>query len=205
LSYGLGVSIGLSIAARTPAVLWIGTTGVLLAFQYHAPPLKLSYRGLGELAVALCYGPLIAAGTYVVQVGHVSPLFVVATMPLGLLIAAFLWINEFPDYEADRSHGKNTLVVRLGRERAARCFVAIQAAAFALIALLPLIGFSPWVLLGLVGVIPAVTAARHLMISFDRIPALIAVQRLTLMAFVIVAVTQGIGFLIGADGVLLRN
>lgn len=55
----LGVGLGLSIALwRAPAVLGIGIAGVVLAYQYHAPPLKLSYRGWGEFAVALCYGPL---------------------------------------------------------------------------------------------------------------------------------------------------
>ena len=89
-----------------------------MAYQYHAPPLKLSYRGFGELAVALCYGPLIALGTYLVQVREVSPGLTLAALPLGLLIAGFLWVNEFPDYAADKSAGKKTLVVRLGRERA---------------------------------------------------------------------------------------
>ncbi len=78
------------------------------------PPLSLSYRGLGELAVALCYGPLIAAGTYLVQRGTVSPEIVLAGVPLGLLVAGFLWLNEIPDARADEAAGKRTLVVRLG-------------------------------------------------------------------------------------------
>jgi len=52
-------------------VLWLGLAGVALAFFYHAPPLKLSYRGLGEAEVALCYGPLIASGTFLVQRGSI--------------------------------------------------------------------------------------------------------------------------------------
>ncbi len=69
--------------------------------MYHAPPFKLSYRGLGELAVALGYGPLIAIGTYLVRRGHVTSEVLFVSPPLGLLIGAFLWINEFPDYAAD--------------------------------------------------------------------------------------------------------
>jgi 1,4-dihydroxy-2-naphthoate octaprenyltransferase len=119
--YAIGVGLGLCIAfSRAPAVLWIGLAGVLLAYQYNASPLKLSYRGLGEIAVALCYGPLIATRTYLVQVQTVDLKFILATIPLGLAIAAFLWINEFPDYAADKEVGKNTLVVRLWGQKAAR-------------------------------------------------------------------------------------
>ena len=100
---------------REPGVLWLGVAGLALAFFYHAPPFRLSYRGLGELAVAVSYGPLICAGTYLVQRGRMPTSVVLLSLPLGLLIAAFLWINEFPDYSADAMSGKRTLVVRLGR------------------------------------------------------------------------------------------
>lgn len=52
--------------------------------------------------------------------GHADTTLSWLSLVLGLLIAAFLLINEFPDYRADRAGGKRTLVVRLGRERAVR-------------------------------------------------------------------------------------
>ena len=199
VSYALGVGLGLSIALwRAPAVAGIGIIGVVLAYQYHAPPLKLSYRGLGELAVALCYGPLIALGTYIVQVREVSLTLMLAALPLGLLIAGFLWVNEFPDYAADKSVGKRTLVVRLGRERAAWAYLALEMVAFALIGLLPFFGASPFVLLGLIGLIPAIAGA----VSFLKHPSdtarNVAVQRLALVAFLLTAFGEGVGFLIGS-------
>ena len=66
----------------------------------------------------VAYGPLIACGTYLVQTGAWNGAVFGASLPLGLLIGAFLSINEFPDYEADLRHGKLTLVARLGRPRA---------------------------------------------------------------------------------------
>jgi UbiA prenyltransferase family len=109
--YALGVAAGLAIVAfREPSVLWLGLGGVFLAYFYHAPPFQLSYRGFGELAVAFAYGPLITCGTYLVQRRAISPEVALLSLPLGLLIAAFLWINEFPDCKAERrrrqAHGR---------------------------------------------------------------------------------------------------
>lgn len=202
-TYVLGVSIGLGIVFfRAPAILSIGIVGVLLAYEYHAPPLKLSYRGFGELAVALCYGPLIALGTFLVQVQRLSLVLAFALLPLGLLIAGFLWANEFPDYPADKSAGKNTLVVRLGRPRAARCFLFIELFAFALLLVLPLLGFTPWILLGLAGLFPAVPAALRLLRDHINVSALENVQRGALLAFLLLALGQGIGFLVGGPGAI---
>src|SRR5688572_28061066 len=192
LCYALGAGIGLSIALwRAPAVAGIGIAGVILAYQYHAPPLKLSYRGLGELAVALCYGPLIALGTYIVQVREVSLTVVLAALPLGLFIAGFLWVNEFPDHASDKSAGKRTLVVRLGRERAAWAYLALEVTAFALIGLLPFFGASPFVLLGLIGSIPAIGGAVSLIEHPSDTPRNVPVQRSALVAFLLTAVGPG--------------
>jgi 1,4-dihydroxy-2-naphthoate octaprenyltransferase len=128
--YGLGGAAGLAIALwQEPWVLPLGLAGAALAYFYHAPPLALSYHGLGELAVTLVYGPLIAIGTHLVQRHTVPPSVVAATVPLGLMVGAFLWINEFPDRRADDDAGKRTLVVRLGARRAAAAFGLLVIAA----------------------------------------------------------------------------
>ena len=49
------------------------------------------------------------------------------SLPLALATGAFLWINEFPDARADAAAGKRTLVVRLGRRRAANAFLSGRA------------------------------------------------------------------------------
>ena len=73
LCYLLGSAAGLAIVIwREPAVLYVGVIGLLCAFFYQAPPVKLSYRDLGEITVAICYGPLISLGTYLVQRGEIS-------------------------------------------------------------------------------------------------------------------------------------
>src|SRR6185369_742399 len=140
-AYGLAIASGLAIMfLREPRVLWLGLAGVGLAWAYTTPPLKLAYRGLGELAVAVAYGPLICCGTYLVQ-RRALPLEILwLSVPVGLLIAAFLWINQFPDYRADLKADKRNWVVRLGRGPASKVFATLIASAFVFQFLLPSLG-----------------------------------------------------------------
>jgi 1,4-dihydroxy-2-naphthoate octaprenyltransferase len=198
VTYALGALVGVAIAAaREPRVLWLGLAGVACAWFYHAPPFKLSYRGFGELAVAACYGPLIAAGTYLVQRGDLHVDVLLPAVPLGLAIAAFLYVNEFPDYAADRAAGKRTLVVRLGRFRASVAFTVLVAATFGGVLVLPLFGLPVAVLLGAAGIVPAVAAARRLLDSPEVTPQLIPAQAWTLLAFLLLAAGSGLGLLVG--------
>lgn len=198
LSYILGCAAGLVIAVyREPQVLWLGVVGVGCAFFYHAPPLRLSYRGLGELAVGLCYGPLITVGTYVVQRGRVTPEVILVGAVLGLLVSAFLWINEFPDYRADLASGRRNLVVQLGRAKAARWFVAIIALAMLFLILLPWFGAVIAVWLGALFVVPAAVAAAILLRHSEGTRHVIPAQAMTLLAFVLYSFGAGIGMLLG--------
>ncbi len=196
--YLLAVVAGFAIVGwREPGVFWLGFAGVGLAWFYHAPPLRLSYRGLGEAAVAVAYGPLICAGTYLVQRGSLPIEIVLLATPLGLLIAAFLWINEFPDHDADALSQKLTLVVRLGRPAAARGFVGLGIAAAGVLALLPVAGLPLTVWLGGVAAIRFVPAARLLRSAPEVTPAIIPAQAMSLQAFLLYAVGASVGILIG--------
>lgn len=197
-AYLAGIAAGLAIVAlRDTRVLWLGLAGVACAFFYHAPPLKLSYRGLGELAVALCYGPLIAVGTYLVQRGDVTTQSVYASLPLGLLIAAFLWINEFPDYQADRGAGKRNLVVLLGRRRARWVFMGIVGAAGVGTFLLPFLGLPRASWLGGIALAPGAIASVILVLYPETTPRIIPAQKLTLLSFLLMALGTGAGALLG--------
>lgn len=197
--YAIAIACGVAIAVvREPGVMWLGMLGVGLAFFYHAPPARLAYRGLGELAVGLAYGPVIAAGTYLVQRHAIAAGVLWASVPLGLAIAAFLWINEFPDARADAAAGKRTLVVRLGRHRAAYGFAVLLAVTWAALAALPAVGL-PWtVWLGALGLPHAVAAARRLVRFPDTTRELIPAQAWTLLSFVLMAVGVGAGLVIDA-------
>jgi len=198
VTYLLGIALGLIIVAyREPRVLWLGVVGVAFAFFYHAPPFKFSYRGLGELVVGLCYGPLIAAGTYLVQRGAITLETISVSTVLGLLIAAFLWVNEFPDYRADLASGRLNLVVRLGRPKAARAFLVIVMVAAIGLMLLPLAGLPVAVWLGALFLIPAAIASRILLQHAEVTSRVITAQGMTLLSFALYALGSGVGLLVG--------
>ncbi len=116
-SFGLGAAIGVYLAlARGLVIILLGFFGVLSGYFYVK---QLATRGIGELFVGLNYGPLIVLGSYYVQARALALEPLMASLPVGLLITAVLWVNEIPDYEADKQVGKNTLVVKLGKKRAA--------------------------------------------------------------------------------------
>ena len=195
--YAAGAACGLAIVfLREPRVLWLGVAGMVCAYFYQAPPLSLSYRGLGEAAVAVCYGPLICSGTYLVQRGSIPAPVIALSVPLGILIAGFLWINEFPDFHADRAAGKRTLVVRLGRGASSFVFAGLVAAAFLLLFAEPLFGLPEGVWLGALGLVPATLAARTLSRNFERTAQIVPAQGQTLLAFLILAIGSGIGLLL---------
>ncbi|MGP1673793.1 MAG: prenyltransferase [Candidatus Limnocylindrales bacterium] len=112
-------AIGLVLMALygSPALLVIGVAGIIISLGYTAPPLKFVYRGLGEIAVAIGFGPLMLLGAYVVQTrGTLAWEPVVASIPVALLIALILYVNEIPDRRGDAFAGKRTLPVRFSRD-----------------------------------------------------------------------------------------
>ena len=194
--YMLGTLAGLAIVVlREPSVLWLGVLGVALAFFYHSPPIKLSYRGLGELAVAISYGPLICLGTYLVQRGEISQGVIFVSVLLGLLIAPFLLINEFPDYHADQAAGKRTLVVRLGRKNASRLFSVVVALPF-LGLLVPFMNFPITIWLGFIASAPALKASRALLKNPETVSEIIPAQVNALLTFLLFALAAGVGLIL---------
>jgi len=132
----VAVAAGLAVMLLTGryGLLAFGAFGAFSAYFYTAPPLRLAARrGLGELLVGLNFGPVMVAGTVYALTGRVSALEFLAGLPIGLLTTAILWINEFPDLEADRVSGKRNLVVVLGRERARWGYLLLMTVAFGLV------------------------------------------------------------------------
>jgi 1,4-dihydroxy-2-naphthoate octaprenyltransferase len=132
----LGVGIGLFLAwKRGWPIVPLGLIGVGTAYFYVEPRVKLAARGLGEMLTGLCFGPLVVIGAYYVQAQSLSSGALVAGIPVGFLITNVLFINQFPDREADLTVGKNHWVVRLGKKRAMKVFVVMVSAVYISVAL----------------------------------------------------------------------
>ncbi len=89
--------------------------GNLLGWFYSASPLRLAYRGLGELAMIISIGLLVPGLGYLVTSGHIDQAGLLFSVPLMLYGLAFILTVENPDMEADRLGGKRTWVARKGR------------------------------------------------------------------------------------------
>jgi len=119
LFFTIGSILGLYLAySRGFFIFVLGIIGAGSGFFYSAPPFRFVNRGVGEAVIGLNFGVLTTFGGYYVQAldFNLEPLF--ASIPLAILIAGILFINEFPDYNADKGAGKRTIVVRLGRKKA---------------------------------------------------------------------------------------
>jgi 1,4-dihydroxy-2-naphthoate octaprenyltransferase len=170
--YAVGIAVGLYLLATRFSVplLVIGICGILLSLFYTAPPLKLVYRGLGELTTAIGFGPLMLVGAYVVQTGGaLSAEPFVASIPIALLVMLILYVNEIPDRSGDERAGKRTLPVRLGRQLVINGYVISALAAFAVIVLGVLAGLLPILTLVALLPLPLVGRVRHGLTTFyDR-------------------------------------
>ena len=160
--FALSTLLGLIlVASKGMPIFWLGLIGTFCGIFYTLPPFNLVSRGIGELIVGLCFGTLMMLGAYYVQAQTFSWAVVVASLPVALLIAGVLYINEFPDYVADRDSGKKHLVVRMGRPRAVYGYFLIMTCTYLSIILGAATGIlTPWVLIALLTLPQAVKAVK---------------------------------------------
>lgn len=185
----IGISCLLYLTAIRPYVIFIGTIGAVLGIGYSVPPLRLQSRGLGELAIFFAFGPLITLGTGYAVTGMFSLTQFLAGVPLGLFVTAILWINEFPDYEADTRNGKRNLVVRLGKRNARKGFVVILLAAYTSICALVVVDIFPRLaLLSLLTFPLAAKIVRGLSENYNKHKALVPYQGNTILLHILVSI-----------------
>lgn len=135
--------IGAYLISQTGMILfWLGLFGILLGWGYSAPPLNLNSHGLGELSVLAGFG-LLPLGTYLVQTGELSGMLVLVSLPVGLLTANLLYINQFPDRKADIQAHKLHWVARLSPNVARWGYVLIALLAWLTLFALIVTGVLP--------------------------------------------------------------
>ena len=181
VTYGIGIACGLYLAFRLGRAGWVlvlfGLAGLFISYGYTAPWPFLAGRGLGEVGLGLAIGVIPVMATYFVLTKGVSWTAFLGGLPVSGLMAACLWINEFPDAESDLAVKKRNAVIRLGRRRARYVFYALLAVIY----LSPVIGIVTgalpvWVLLSWAALPAAFGAARTLHRHYDEPAALFPAQ-----------------------------
>ena len=180
-----------------PLAIVIGLMGLVAGWAYSSPPLQLMLRGAGELVIFLAFGPLITLGTYYVMSGHLSWQAFAIGIPQGFLIGEVIWINQFPDFQADQQAGKRNLVVRLGLRISRYLYCAFMLSAFIIIILLVGIpGISYLAMLGLVAFPLALKAMRILWREYLSHEALIPAQALTIQTLIAQGLLLSLGLVL---------
>lgn len=181
--FALGCAIGLYLnyICGKNVILILGVVGVFLGFFYSAKPLRIGYESFGELAVGLGFGPLMVMGAYYVGAEQLTFRIFLVSIPIGILIALVVFINEFPDYIGDKAVGKRTLVVILGKKKAVMLYHLLLAGAYLVIIELVLTGFLPYLCLAALLTLPmafkAFTVSRD---NYEKIYELLPVNAATI-------------------------
>jgi 1,4-dihydroxy-2-naphthoate octaprenyltransferase len=141
--------VGIYLVARGGwPIVAIGLASIACAIGYTARPVRFGYRGFGDVAVLVFFGPVAVCGTYYVQ-AHALPFVVAyASLGVGALITAILVVNNIRDRHGDRAAGKRTLAVLLGLRASRWEYTVLVLSAYLLLPLAPLMlsqGFG-WLL-----------------------------------------------------------
>jgi len=193
---GLGVGIWLVWLGR-PLVIPIGLLGLGAGWAYSAPPLQLMSRGWGEMVIFFAFGPLVTLGTYYVMSGSLNWQAFAVGAPQGFFIAAVIWINQFPDYEADRKAKKKNLVVRMGPAVSRYIYCAIMLIGFGCVVFLVQgMGLSPMILISFIAFPLAFKAMRILWHEYLSHTGIVPAQALTIQTLIAHGLLVSIGIVL---------
>jgi 1,4-dihydroxy-2-naphthoate polyprenyltransferase len=124
----------------SPTILLLLVVSFLGAFFYSTPPIHLARSGYGELTTSILVANLVPAFAFLLQYGEFHRLVAMSTFPLTALHLAMMVEFEFPDYSSDLKFGKNTLLVRMGWEKAIPFHNILIISAYLLLALAAIFG-----------------------------------------------------------------
>lgn len=197
---GLGVLCGLIlIYYGRPWVALLGVIGLAAAYFYSASPVQLMSQGLGELTIFMAFGPFLSLGSYYAMTGNTAPASFYLGLPLACLITAILWINEFPDLEADTASDKEHLVARLGLKNSLLVYAGLMLAPFLCLPLLvEIFHFPGHLFAGLVALplaVQAIQQARKTPPTDEEFPP---IQALTIKTHFLLGLALTLAFLYAA-------
>jgi 1,4-dihydroxy-2-naphthoate octaprenyltransferase len=150
VTFGLAALCGVYLVSVAGIeLLFVGIASIAAGVLYTGGPRPYGYEGLGEIFVFLFFGIVAVAGSTFAQTKSWPWEAFVLAVPVGLLAAAILVVNNVRDMDSDKRAGKRTLAVRLGRERGRAMYAAMVYGSYVIAPLPWLFGapLSPWLLL----------------------------------------------------------
>jgi 1,4-dihydroxy-2-naphthoate octaprenyltransferase len=158
------IIIFLAIAASLGAIVlyYRGITVVVIAaitfimgFFYSCPPLKLSYRGLGDLTIGIIFGPLLMIGIYFASCGQINNSIVISSLPVGFLVMNVIFTHSILDRKADEAVGKKTFATLLDKKSSLLiCSFLLNFLPFLFLLIGVVVGYLHWAYLVVLVVLP---------------------------------------------------
>jgi 1,4-dihydroxy-2-naphthoate octaprenyltransferase len=201
ICWGLALIAGVYLTIVTPGywVLILAAAGFLGGFFYTATKRAFSYNRVGELAILINFGVLPVMGSFYVQTGQFSWLSFWSSFPIGFLITAILYINQYPDYDADKAVHKNHLVVTLGRKRAKAGYYLLIFGSYFILIMIVLFGhLTPYSLAALLSFPVALKTARIFSREYEKVKELIPAQAGTIQVHLLVGLLMSAGCIAAA-------
>ncbi len=200
-----GVALALIVAAVAgvaltviagPAILVVGVLSIVAMLGYVGGPFPYGYRGLGEVFVFIFFGVVATVGSRYVHDMTAPGEAWLLSIPVGLLAAAILVVNNYRDLETDRAAGKRTLAVILGRDRTRALFIALVYGAMALIAAFAATGLTPLPTIFAALLAPYAMGPVRIMYRKSDGPSLIRALKMTARLHLWTGLTLAAGLLI---------
>ena len=169
----------------------------LVAIFFYTPVLS-RVHALSEIVAGTGFG-FMALGAYVVQARVVDATGIAVFVPVSILVGLLLFLNEFPDAEADKAAVRRHMVILVGRRISALIYVTFVVATYLSILLAVVLGASPFtVLVSLIATPIAYKATTTVLKNYDRIPDLVPALGLNVIVILSTIALLAAGFLIGS-------
>ncbi len=158
LFFAIAFLLGLPIIfARGEVILVLGIVGILGGFFYTGWPIGYKYVALGNFFVFLLMGPLMVIGTFYALTGRYSADVLYISLPIGFLVAGILQANNLRDIIHDQKANIKTLAAVAGNGYAKAEYLTLIMGAYVIVIALVLMKIlSPWSLLVLLSLPPAI-------------------------------------------------
>jgi 1,4-dihydroxy-2-naphthoate octaprenyltransferase len=190
----LGSLIGVYFVAIRGVTIAIILAFAILSIYFYS--IKIVNVGLGELFVAI-NSAMIVIGTFYVQTGLIDMAALYIGIIVGTLSASVLFVNSFPDYDADRDNGRRTLVIILGKKRGAKLLPLLVSVSYGLIAVGILLDYTKlYSLISFISIPVAVRAIKQLEENNQKVEKLVPAMTTTLLYSRITGILLAISLLL---------